>query len=318
MPNSKTKKRKKLLSHTRPPFLQQQPTLSSHATRSMIRSHHVLQKQLTRARAVGDTSLVSSLEAELDSKGGLELYQRASLAGQSHDRGGDTSKVLMEWLTATLETRSNDAFSVVPPKKLKMLEVGALSTTNACSQSGIFDVERIDLHSQHEEILQQDFMDRPLPSVGNGSESEGEGFDIVSLSLVVNYVGDAAGRGQMLRHVAGFLRASKDDRWGRQGSGDEDLEARSIEAQTRGELLLPALFLVLPKACVSNSRYLDERRLGLIMEELGYELARRKEGNKLVYWLWRWLGKEKEGKGNRGKEEIRKGSGRNNFAIVLT
>ena len=71
-----------------------------------------------------------------------------------------------------------------------MLEVGALRIDNACSRSGLLDVTRIDLHSQHPDIQTQDFMERPLPSA---SAFETEGFDILSLSIVFNYVGDSVG-----------------------------------------------------------------------------------------------------------------------------
>ena len=69
-----------------------------------------------------------------------------------------------------------------------MLEVGALSTSNACSRSGLFEIERIDLNSQAEGITQQDFMERPLP------KDSSEQFEIISLSLVLNYVPDAIGK----------------------------------------------------------------------------------------------------------------------------
>ncbi len=88
----------------------------------------------------------------------------------------------------------------------RMLEVGALRVDNAASRSGLFTrVERIDLQAQQEGILTQDFMERPVPllEIGDGDE---ERFDVVSLSLVLNYVGDPVGRGDMLRRVGAFLR----------------------------------------------------------------------------------------------------------------
>ena len=141
-------------------------------------------------------------------------------------------------------------------------------------------------------------MERPVP---DGAEAlERDGFDVVSLSLVVNYVGDAAGRGEMLRRVGKFPRR----RGG--GHGDARLEER-----------LPALFLVLPAPCVLNSRYLDEERLEAMMESLGYVLKERKMSRKLAYYLWRFEGPDKGRRKVWKKKELKAGGARNNFAIVL-
>ena len=226
--------------------------------------------------------------------------------------------------------------------KIKMLEVGALKVDNACSRSSRFEVERIDLHSQHPQIRTQDFMQRPLPSCA------AERVDIISLSLVLNYVGDAASRGAMLRRVAEFLRpptsfhnASCDNpsdhaattagMGGVTGAGGQD----TPETESA---ILPALFLVLPAPCVTNSRYLDEDRLEAMLQSLGYVKARRKMGAKLVYFLWTFKGGGKKVLVNDGgaakcnqedertaagakhqfrKIELRPGGKRNNFAIVL-
>ena len=257
--------------------------------------HHTLQKQLSRAIAAKDSALAESIQSQIDGSGGLELYQTASINGQKGERGGDSSRVLMDWVS---ENRSRDASETQSGAKneekgnLRLLEVGALRIDNACSQSKIFDVERIDLHSQHAEILEQDFMARPLIEEG---EKETQGFDVVSLSLVVNYVGDATGRGEMLKRVSSFLRESQ----GQEKAG-----------------LFPCLFLVLPSPCVLNSRYLDESRLTEIMVALGYSLTKRKLTNKLVYYLWRRNG-QSESLEAFDKKEVRKGKDRNNFAIIL-
>ncbi|KAL8752218.1 MAG: hypothetical protein Q9199_005896 [Rusavskia elegans] len=292
------KKRRKplLLSHTRPPSTDKTPSLSSQATRALIRKHHTLKKQLHTAASNGDIISTEKVQAQLQASGGLQKYQEASIRGQSSERGGDSSKVLMEWLSELiLEHKRHDTTEL---GRLRMLEVGALKVDNACSRSGIFDVTRIDLHSQHPNIQTQDFMQMPVPSPKMLDE---DGFDVVSLSLVVNFVGDAFLRGEMLKRVSSFLRSS------RETSKDE---ARSS---------FPALFLVLPAPCVTNSRYLDEDRLEGIMISLGYVKTRRKLGKKLVYYLWRY-----EGIGTKEvqivsfkKQEIRPGASRNNFSIVL-
>ncbi len=286
-------KRKSLLSNTRPPTVKRPSSLSSRATRSLIRSHHTLQKQLHAAVVTNDITAAASLQAQLSVSGGLQKYQEASIRGQSSERGGDSSRVLMQWFSEILPDFKASIASG-QEEQLRMLEVGALRTDNACSKSGIFDVTRIDLHSQKPGIEQQDFMEMPIPT---SQERKIVGFDVVGLSLVVNYVGDAVGRGNMLRRVGQFLRTQK-------------LEAEAEEA-------LPGLFLVLPASCVTNSRYLNEKKLEEIMQALGYVKVRRKMSLKLVYYLWKYDGHVEEVRRVFKKEEVRQGGTRNNFAIVL-
>ena len=286
---AKKQRRPRLLSSTRPNNIKPAPTLSSSRTRSLVRSHHTLRKQVSAALSKGDASEVLAIQAKIDASGGLPKYQEASIQGQSAQRGGDTSKVLIEWLT---KGKSEGDLSVKTGRLLRMLEVGALRPDNACSRSKLFEMSRIDLHSQHPAISEQDFMERP---VCTAEDLDLEGFDIVSLSLVVNFVGDPVGRGEMLRRVASFLRPY---------SGHE-------------EDIFPSLFLVLPAPCVTNSRYLDEKKLDAIMESLGYKRAKQKLSSKLVYYLWKYVA----GKGGIprafNKQEIRSGKSRNNFAVVL-
>jgi 25S rRNA (adenine2142-N1)-methyltransferase len=294
MTNKRRITRPKLLSHTRPVLVKKPTTLPSKATRSLIRNHHTLQKQLSSALVRNDATTAATLQAQLSAAGGLEKYQEASIQGQSRERGGDSSRVLMQWLDELL--LNNNLARRARGSKFRMLEVGALRTDNACSRSVFFEVTRIDLHSQHPDIEAQDFMQRPIP---HAAELSREGFDVVSLSLVVNYVGDGAGRGEMLKRVSSFLRTTP------AGSDDEEAVA------------MPSLFLVLPAPCVSNSRYLDEERLEGIMLSLGYKRVRRKMSAKLVYYLWRY-DEALTVEGQRfGKEEIRKGGSRNNFAVVV-
>lgn len=176
--------------------------------------------------------------------------------------------------------------------RLRMLEVGALSTDNACSKSGLFDITRIDLNSQGGGILQQDFMERPLP------RDNSEKFDIISLSLVLNYVPDPRGRGDMLRRTIEFLHGT-----------------RAYQSTPVSDMF-PCVFLVLPAPCVTNSRYLDEERLVSIMASLGYTPKFSKTTQRLVYYLWKSGTKPKRPQ-EFSKKEIRSGPTRNNFAIVL-
>ena len=279
----------KSLAAGRPPILHRTKSISRSATKALINKHHLLHKKKRQANAKGDKTEESAVDAEIEALGGIESYQEASLQGQRHDRGGDSSRVLMQWLEPCLSAQAGSE------RRLRMLEVGALSTQNACSKSSHFDIERIDLNSQGEGILRQDFMERPLP------EGESDRFDIISLSLVLNYVPEPKGRGDMLRRTTQFLRAP----------------GRYVESPELAATF-PSLFLVLPAPCVENSRYLDEEKLTAIMGSLGYVKAESKTTQRLVYYLWR---RDRVCKGSGGsfqKREIRSGPTRNNFAVVLS
>lgn len=299
------------LSHGRPPVLHSTQKLphnpSSLATRTTIRTHHTLQKSLALALSDNNTSLAASLRTEIEKRGGLPTYQAASLKGQSAQRGGDTSKTLLAFLDTvggawkpSVSVVRNDGDEVEATAKWQMLDVGALSAATAASRSKAFAITRIDLHSQGADILEQDFMQRPLPT------TPADKFDIVCLSLVLNYVPDAPGRGEMLKRVCEFLVPPSD---ARQASKSEDGVEKALP--------FPALFLVLPAPCVQNSRYVHQAHLTAIITSLGFSLLCSKASAKLVYYLWRWHGPPNK-KITFGKKEIVAGTKRNNFAIVVT
>ncbi|KAH7037761.1 putative methyltransferase-domain-containing protein [Microdochium trichocladiopsis] len=286
---TKKKQPARSLASTRPPTLKKQKSISRKATKSLINSLHLLQKKKAQAVAKGDLAAQAAIDAEITALGGLEKYQQASLQGQRNDRGGDSSRVLMEWLQPT----SAALQELGKTRRLRMLEVGALSVSNECSKSGLFDVERIDLSSQGEGILQQDFMERPLPKNPTGL------FDIISLSLVLNFVPDAAVRGQMLRRTLSFLR------------DPNDIEPQELRSS------FPSLFMVLPAPCVTNSRYMDEDLLKSIMTSLGYTQTHRKLTQRLVYYLWTRKRLVLEKGVTFKKAELRSGGSRNNFSIIV-
>ncbi|TVY65734.1 25S rRNA adenine-N(1) methyltransferase [Lachnellula suecica] len=288
MATKKKKTKLKSLSASRPHTVIPARSISSKATRTLIRSHHTLEKQRAKALTDGDGAKAETLRKQIEAQGGLENYQRASLLGQSNDRGGDSSRVLVEWLAPVLPMLKEQTANGQP---VRMLEVGALSVTNACSKSRLFNMERIDLNSQAEGITQQDFMERPLPLDGR------EQFDIISLSLVLNYVPDAMGKGEMLLRVLKFLDAKK---------YPEGLKG-----------YFASVFLVLPAPCVTNSRYMDEGKMEAIMVALGFVMVKKKLSTKLVYYLWRLEAATTKRSLGFKKEELRSGKTRNNFSIVL-
>lgn len=286
------KKRQKALSSGRPPVNKPKERMTAERSRTIIRTHHRLHKELAAAQKSGNAAKAHELETAIEKNGGISLYQAASKQGQAKDRGGDSSKLLVEWLVelgvVDRKARGQNAARKAP---LQCLEVGALSTTNEISKfPNLIEMTRIDLNSQGAGIQKQDFMERPLPA------SDQERFDLLSLSLVLNYVPDAPGRGEMLKRITKFLRRANAD------------------APLYGDII-PLLFFVLPLPCIDNSRYIDESRLLQIMESLGFVLMKKKLTPKLCYYLLRWTGDVSPTQFE--KKKIRDGAGMNNFAIVV-
>ncbi|CAK9435442.1 uncharacterized protein LODBEIA_P01690 [Lodderomyces beijingensis] len=222
---------------------------------------------------------IAKIDAEIQQRGGIERYQSASTQGQNSNRGGDSSKKLLEWL------RSDKYQSKLT--NVNALEIGSLSPQNVISTSGVFSpVVRIDLNSQDPLIIEQDFMERPLP------QNESEKFNLISCSLVLNFVPSHEERGQMLIRITKFLK--KPD---------------------KTQLPLSCLFLVLPLPCVSNSRYFDNEQLLKVMKSLGFTQSFYHEAKKVAYWLFDWDGKVKRAK--YAKKQLHSGPTRNNFCITL-
>lgn len=228
-------------------------------------------------------AMLGRIDAELACRGGIEAYQVALTDGQDSSRGGDSSKKLIQWLETNKEWQKKD-------KTMTALEIGCLSPNNCISTCGMFEVTRIDLNSQNERLIQQqDFMERPLP------DSPSEKFDMISCSLVLNYVPDHRIRGQMLLRFTKFLNEPK--------NGFE-----------------PKVFVVLPLPCVSNSRYFDNNRFLEMMQYLGFHKEEYHEAKKVAYWLFSWGGSKamkKIPKGTFKKTEIKSGQSRNNFCITF-
>ncbi|KAJ1868417.1 25S rRNA (adenine2142-N1)-methyltransferase [Coemansia sp. RSA 989] len=213
---------------------------SSADTRRRINRFHTLIKEYSKLAArkpqTSDPEQLqqldlqcASISQEMAQMGGLDWYQKASLLGQSKQRGGDTSR----WLIPKLQGLQLHQ----RPGKLRLLDVGALSCNY---KEKWIDPLPIDLNSQAPGIMQQDFLDIPQANFTGKQKAFERPFDVVCLSLVVNFVGDPVKRGDMLRKAA--------------------------------QLLVPQgyLFLVLPLACVSNSRYMNDERLLEIAKYLGF------------------------------------------------
>ncbi|KAF9995658.1 hypothetical protein BGZ80_011062 [Entomortierella chlamydospora] len=245
---------------------------SSLATAQLIRRYHTLNKELSKCLAriesnnskstsglrqgaiqsqqqtATDLARIAEIRQEMDDLGGLDMYQKASTLGQSKQRGGDSSK----WLIPILENCHPQLDKKAGPA-LRLLDIGALSPHNYQKYSSWIRTTPIDLNPQDPLITKMDFLEMPVPA------QKGDLFDVVCLSLVVNFVGDPTQRGEILRHSARFLVP---------GTG--------------------ILYLVLPLPCIQNSRYMDHELLVEMMDSLSYStLVSHHFAKKLAYYAFK-------------------------------
>lgn len=206
----------------------------------------------------------------------VQEYQRASL---KYGARFDTSK----WLVAQLPaTKSNCPYS--------LLDVGALvlgyekycpplnKAKERATSSRWIEAEYINLQAPPGHlamaIQQKDLFDVQ------------KCYDIVCLSLVLNFVPQATDRGRML------LKASQITNLG------------------------GFLYIVLPKACMENSRYLDLPEFNVLLSLLGFVCIKHHYSDKLYYGIFQKQQNIKEKASLVPKEKYPKGK-RNNFKIAL-
>ncbi|KIS71311.1 25S rRNA (adenine2142-N1)-methyltransferase [Mycosarcoma maydis] len=256
-----------------------------------IAKFHTLLKQLEQAKTAADKD---EIQAGLDSLGGLAQYQAWSLTGSAKAGQTPTSKWCMEAL-ATVYKHDRDL------PKFRVLDVGAITGT-AYEKYRWVDATYIDLHPQGDNVQKYSFFEFPVPT------DTKQRFNMVALSLVINFVGDVRKRGEMLRHVHKYLPDNQD---------------------TPG-----FCFLVLPLSCLTNSRYMNQSHLRAILSSLGFNVVKQSDSNKLSRWLLQRkpLKERQEAAANNGnaaaasdewdgtvfkKRDINPGKDRNNFAIVV-
>ncbi|KAH3901042.1 uncharacterized protein SCODWIG_03037 [Saccharomycodes ludwigii] len=220
---------------------------------------------------------------EIYVNGGLQNYQRASIMGQDSNRGGDSSKILVKWLI--------ERGMINNKKKLNnALEIGCLQRNNHINKI-VDKVERIDLNSNDEKhIKKQDFMKRPIPKDNNRREQ----FDLISCSLVLNFVPNPIDRGEMIKRFAKF-----------------------INKQSEYKLL----FIVLPLPCIYNSRYITNKDFMQMMSVLNYRLLNQHNSSKLVYYLFQLndsdISKNDPTVTNSNASDTKHSGKKNNFRIIV-
>ncbi|ORZ29990.1 putative methyltransferase-domain-containing protein [Catenaria anguillulae PL171] len=211
------------------------------------------------------------------------------------------------------------AVTSLPATGARLLDVGALEGPVAYRKSvaaGILsEVCSIDLHPQSKDVQQCDFFHYPLATPASSSKATDwtqyavqpdppslshfttHQFDLVSLSLVVNFLPTPAARGAML--------------------------AKSIAHLDPCGLRL--VYVVLPRACLDNSRYMTHARfVDVVMREaLGCVLVAERWSSKLWCGLFHaqadrdGASASRKKAGKVAKVVVNEGGGRNNFAIVL-
>ncbi|KAJ9477526.1 25S rRNA (adenine(2142)-N(1))-methyltransferase [Pseudozyma hubeiensis] len=255
-----------------------------------IAKFHTLLKQLEQAKSAAEKD---EIQSGLDSLGGLAQYQAWSLTGSAKAGQTPTSKWCMEALATVYQHDRN-----LP--KFKVLDVGAITGT-AYEKYRWVDATYIDLHPQGDNVQKYSFFDFPTPTAAE------EQYNMVALSLVINFVGDVRKRGEMLRHVHKYLPTAED---------------------TPG-----FCFLVLPLSCLTNSRYMNQTHLRAILDSLGFTVVKQSDSNKLSRWLLqRKPLAERKAAADKSensaatsewdgtifkKRDINPGKDRNNFAIVV-
>lgn len=177
------------------------------------------------------------LRAQQQALGGLAVYQDQSKTGGAAERGGETAK----WSAKVLKELLR------PTTPLRVLDVGSIAGT-AYERYPWIQPTYIDLHPRAPHVHASDFFSWPVPP-------EAERYDVVCLSLVLNFVGDLAQRGAMLLHAHQYLRPNG------------------------------YLYLVLPLACVCNSRYLTHAHLQALLASAGYDVVRNEDSARLTRWL---------------------------------
>ncbi|KAI9187860.1 25S rRNA (adenine2142-N1)-methyltransferase [Blastocladiella emersonii ATCC 22665] len=235
--------------------------------------------------------------------------------------GGDPAAFLVDAATLRTSSSRSDSDPDAPPG-LRLLDVGALEGPVAYQRSaraGTFaSVVSIDLHPQSPAVQAGDFFHYPDPSGCDWTAYAAQPvapaawkaldpmpvFDVVSLSLVVNFLPTANARGAMLAKAAAHL--------------DPD-GARLV-------------WLVLPRACVDNARYMTRDHLvsAVMGRGVGAVVVAERWSAKLWCGLFQvsraWAGPaaaarrggKVAGSGDVVKKSlVNDGKGRNNFSIVV-
>jgi len=265
--NAKAKKKRK---KSKKPIVE----ISSRKDRRIITEYHTLNKTIDSVRKnpsihrEDKAAQIAALEAKKEKIGGINAYQKASKLGEARHGSFNSAKWILKQLRA-----HNVCANRTEDEKLRLLDVGALDN-NYKKHAKWIQCTPIDLNPQSNEVIKADFL-----------KLDDKKYDVVVLSLVVNFEGDIRKRGDMLRKCPKLV-------------------------VDKGYL-----FIVLPRPCLDNSRYLNEELFVSMPESLGFDVCSRHSSKKLSFFMFRRTRQVRVK--SFPKKILRKGGNHNNFAIVL-
>ena len=271
--NIKAKKKKKT---SKKPVVE----INSRKDRKIIGEYHTLKKKIDALRKnpailkEDRTCKIAALEARKEKLGGINAYQQASKLGEvRHGRFNSAKWVIKQFKAFNIRPAAAVQKSL-KKSKLRVLDVGALDNNYQKYEKWIHCTP-IDLNPQNSAVIKADLLSLPVK----------EEYEVVVMSLVLNFEGDISKRGDMLRKCQQLI-------------ADQGY-----------------LFVVLPLPCLKNSRYLTEDLLVSMIDSLGFDVCAQHNSNKLSFFMFRKT-REPQAK-SFPKKVLRKGGNRNNFAIVL-
>lgn len=262
------------------------PDLSKLTRNQTIDLYHTIQKRLAAvdsnpqfANDAARHAQKQILRAQL-SLIGLENYQAASREGEKLSAGFDCSK----WVLSELRDATFTA------SRIKLLDVGSIikrfpGATTTASGHVAMDVTAIDLHPENSE-LGNHVIQADLINYADRKELHGS-FDVICLSLCVNFEGCPKRRGLMLKSAQILLK-------------------------TDG-----FLFFTLPAACVLNSRYFDEHLLRKVLSACGMQETTLRFTNKLMLSVSKKAHPAAVAAQLSKRKVLRQGTSRNNFWIAI-
>eukprot|EP00762_Andalucia_godoyi_P006262 ANDGO_05939.mRNA.1 25S rRNA adenine-N(1) methyltransferase len=262
------------------------PFSSVQEAHDLISRFHTLNKDIGLLRASGSISesekreKISGLERQLDDLGGLEKYQRASLFGEmGYQHRFNSAKWVVKDLCARERRPSKQASGM--QAKLSLLDVGAITNHYRPYQSWILPTS-IDLHSFDPDVIQIDFFEF-------AKCYDDDPFDVVVLSLVLNFVGSPEKKGEMIARCEDLVKV--------------------------GGLL----YVVLPVACVENSRYLKHSLWLRMLKSVGFSVLDHRTSSKLSFYVFQRTEDSLLRTAHHAfpKKLCRSGDSRNNFCVVM-
>ena len=293
------------------------PTLfkSTAESQKIVSTYHVLMKHREQilAKTIGlseseKSEKIQAIDLKIKNMGGIERYQQASMYGAStHENAGFNASL---WVTTELRRQK----IMSGTSNLKILDVGAIDD-QYLSYKDFLEVTSIDINPQSKSVKKYDFFDFAVDYI-MGEKDMGLGgqnapYDVIVLSLVLNFVGCPRRRGDMLALCA---------------------HPKILKEQG-------LVFVVIPAACVENSRYMELSTLIDLMDSLHFSLVSTKTTKALLLCVFRlrnakqWWSSQAATPpaavrgdnasffdyGAKGfpRRKVRGGKQRNNFSIIL-